>query len=312
MTRLFAALLSCAIMSFSHAGTKPAQLEFNRIRQGDQTLLSYVWLDSKGNQQYIKASVDTGVLLRSSRLNRKFRPSHFNSHIVHMLRKTEAEMPPGINLRIVSSRYNYAVDITGGDPETRLKAKQMLAQKIAFTEQQYFADRHLTKTLDGYGQSQIITDHLFFARASIEPLAPLIANFHKQVNQFRPHTALDRIIGFVQAIPAQPAEANDAAYMPPPTVLFDNIGSADAKAALAVALIRGTYPARPLALVYLKEHTLLATQLNYDVDGKWFSDGEQKWLPMEIAGPDVLPIGQISEKTERELNAQTFKIVPVP
>ncbi|MBD1390623.1 hypothetical protein IC617_14390 [Neiella sp. HB171785] len=294
------------------APQEPPQIEFNKIPQGDQTLYSYVWKDARGNQQYVKASLDTEQMMNSSRVHYQFKPRHLSAYLEQAIRRAEADLPAGVNMRLSNSGYSYAVRLTGRDNDDVAAARAQLNQVIADAEAQYLDDRNLAKLQDGYGQHGVIPNHLFYASASLQPLAPLITAFYKQVHQLPPHIALERIISFVQAIPYNDLERLSGGYLPPPSVINENMGDCDSKAALAIALIRGVYPRRKIALVYLKEHALLAAQFNYDVQGDWFYGDGSRWLPMEVAGPGIFPVGKASPQSEREIKAKAFRLMPVP
>ncbi|MBW8192299.1 hypothetical protein K0504_14775 [Neiella marina] len=317
MTRLscYSALLFSLVLTSLLVQAKtqqPAQREYNKITQGDQTLVSYVWQDSRKTEYYVKASLDTKLMLDASRALQQFKPRHLARSLNQAVRKAEVDLPAGVNLRLVNSGYSYSVHLDGRDADDIKQAKQILRRLINQTENQYLKDRHLTKFQDGYGMQGIIPDHLYYARANQQPLAPLIGAFYKQVHQLPPHIAIDRIISFVQAIPYSSLDRIESSFISPASVIFDNKGDCDSKAALAIALIRGVYPRRKLAIVYLKKHALLAVNFGYDVQGDWFNHEGERWLPAEVAGPSVLAIGKTSIQSSRELAARAFKLVPVP
>lgn len=309
------AVLICLLLSSTVLLAKPkepAQREFNKITQADQTLVSYVWKDSRDLEHYVKASLNTAEILAASRVQQQFKPRHLASYIQQAIRRAEGNLPPGVKLRLVNSGYSYSVNIDGDDAEDIAQAKSELSQVIQQAEYDYLHARHLAKFQDGYGTNGVVPDHIYYARTSLPPLAPLINGFYKQINQLAPHIAIDRITSFVQAIPLTPLDRLNNSFIPPSSVVFNNKGDSDSKATLAVSLIRGVYPRRRLAMVYLKEHTFLAVQFGYDVPGDWFNHKDERWLPMEVAGPTVLVIGKMSEQTKREMAAKAYRLVPIP
>ena len=303
-------LLLLFISLFSQA----KQLEFNRIQQADQTLLSWVWKDAQGDQHYLKGSINTEVLVNAGRGTSKFKSRHYNQFQVRAARKAEANLPPGVNLRLVHSAHTYEAELisAGAEPEVLLGAQVQFRKLMEQSGNGYLNARKLIQFQDAHGKLRIMPDHLFFTINDIRPMHPLLENLREQVRLLPPHQTIERVMSFVQTIPEDDYDESGTSYRSPLTVLFDNKADVASKATLAAAMIRGIYPQRPLTLMYMKGHVMLGVQINYDLPGKTYYDGKEVWICAEIANKKPLAIGTIRPDTEKALAAQAVELIRVP
>lgn len=289
------------------------QLEFNRIQQADQTLLSWVWKDAQGDQHYLKGSINTKALASASQGTTKFKHRHYNNFQVQTARKAEAKLPPGVNLRLVHSGHTYNAELVGAgaEPEVLAKAQVQFRQWMTQSGNDYLRARHLVQFKDPHGKLMIIPDHTHFALNDIRPMHPILENLREQVRLLPPHQAIERVLSFVQTIPEEEYDTTGASFRSPLSVLFENKADAASKATLAAAMIRGIYPQRPITLMYMPEHMMIGIQINYDIPAKTYYDGQQVWICAEVSTRKPMAIGQISPTTQTILNAQSVELIRV-
>lgn len=305
------------LLLFPMLGLNAEQLEFNRIKQGDQTLLSWVWKDAQGEQHYLKSSINTSVLAKASRGVTTFNPQHYNNYQVKMAKKAEVQLPAGIHLRLIHSGHTYQAKLTGSRSDAKALA-QAQSQFRRFLEQsrdQYLSERRLIQFQNAYGQQLIIPDHIYFTLSEIRPLYPLLENLQKQVRLLSPHQIIERVLSFVQSIPDEVYDEKGTSYRSPLSALVDNRADVASKATLAAALIRGIFPRRPIALMYMQEHIMLGVQINYNFPGKTYYDGKQEWICAEVKGSKgdkPITLGKVAQQTESHLKARTIVLARIP
>ncbi|MCM2681283.1 hypothetical protein [Echinimonas agarilytica] len=309
--RFIIAFIMCTVGSLAFANNE-SQVEFNKIQQGDQTLLSFVWRDSKHAEHYIKASINTQTLVGASRVHKRFRPRHLNQHLARQVKFAETKLPSDVKLRLVHSGFQYHVHVSGNKTQAVAETVQNLDAHLRQTEQEYLAQRHLVIAAGYYGGIDVIPDYKFYTHANISPMMPFINAFRDQIRMLPPHLAIERVASFVQSIPVKPATGDITNYDPPLTVLLEDRADAHSKATLAASIIRGVYPTRPLALIHLTDHALIGVQINYPVDGRLVNDNGAQWLVAEVSTPEQMPIGKVMKHTERELSAQAMRIITIP
>lgn len=308
--RLVIALFLCAYLP----STQAKQLEFNRIQQADQTLLSWVWKDAQSDQHYLKASIDTETLVNAGRGTNKFRLRHYNQYQVKAARKAEARLPPGVNLRLVHSGHTYFTELVsrGAEPEVLAQAQLQFQQILEQSGSEYLASRRLIQFQDAHGKLLILPDLAYYTIHDIRPMHPLLESLREQVRLLPPHQAIERVLSFVQTIPEDPYDESGSSYRSPLSVLIDNRADVASKATLAAALIRGVYPQRPLTLMYMDKHLILGVQINYDLPGKTYYDGQQVWICAEVASRKPIEIGKVTPETEKQLAAQAVELIVIP
>ncbi len=290
------------------------QLEYNQISQADQTLLSWLWLDAKDQQHYIKASLNTTSLMNATRGANKFRQSHFVQSQVMTAKRAESELPQGIKLRLVYSPDSYEAQLESqtADPETLTTANRQLQNKLRLAASQYLNDRHLLQLSGPHSQTVLVPDPNYYISQDIVSMHPLLAKLRNEIHLLPPHQAMEYILSFVQSIPEDEYDEQGSSYRSPLAVLLDNRGDIASKAGLAAAMIRAIYPQRPLRLLYLEDHVLIGAQINYSVPGTTYYDGSRVWVCGEVSSPKkVLGIGELQKNSERALASKAVMSIDI-
>lgn len=247
---------------------------------------------------------------------RPYRPEMLSAELQQALLKAASQLPAGISLQFDGPPRLGRYRLSGGTEQQRRSALQQLQHDQQQTRQQFIARHHYSEIQLGTGQRGLIPDHLYYINASLAALAPVAASLKLQQAGANPRPTVELLLAWVQGIPyatmSNRFADNSADFRPPLAVLQEHRGDCDAKAALLAALLRARFPRLGLTLVYLPEHALLGVDLPHSRNEQYLPWQGGRMLLAEVAGPGLLPLGQLSERSRTLIAAGQYSQREVP
>lgn len=288
------------------------QLEFHRSQQGQQELLSYLWKDAEAKEHYLKFSLPLTAFNDASNRFRRFSPQYMQREIAVQVQKAIYNKHSGVSIQLLPSGDTLRYQLRAHDKAKLQQAEQTLQALLEQAKRDYFTQSHLITLTDPFGRQVLIPDHGYFMQQTIPHIQPIVRAITKQQDTKQTYTFINWLLSYVQSVPyVALGERGDNDYLPPLSVLRTNHGDCDSKAVLLASLIRAIYPELPLAMIYLPEHALLGIQLGDESPRPSTRIGDQDWLLAEAAGPALLPLGEVADSTQLELDRQIAQINPL-
>lgn len=288
------------------------QLEFHRTQQGQQELLSYLWKDTEAKEHYLKFSLPLTAFNDESNRFRRFSPHYMQREIAMQVQKGIYNQHPGVSIQVLPSGDTLRYQLRAHDKAKLQQAEQTLQTLLEQAKRDYLTQSHLVTLTDPFGREVLIPDHGYFMQQTIPHIQPLVRAITKQQDTKQIYTLINWLLSYVQSLPyAALGKRGDNDYLPPLSVLRTNHGDCDSKAVLLASLIRAIYPDLPLAMIYLPEHALLGIQLGDASPRPPTRIDDQAWLLAEAAGPALLPLGEVADSTQLELDRQIAQINPL-
>ena len=273
----------------------------------------YQWQDLQQQPQQLEFVLTANPALSPYR---PYRPEMMSTELQQALLQAASKLPAGITLQFDGHPRHGRYQLKGGSATQRAAALQQLQQRQQQARQQFIERHHYAEIRLSDGQRGLIPDHLYYISASIPALAPVAATLKLQRSGANPRPTAEWLLGWVQGIPYETMDNrfgnNSADFRPPLTVLQEHRGDCDAKAALLAALLRARFPRLGLTLVYLPEHALLGIDLPHSRGEQYLQWQGQRMLLAEVAGPALLPLGQLSERSRTLIAAGQYSQREVP
>jgi len=120
------------------------------------------------------------------------------------------------------------------------------------------------------------------------------------------------ILSWLQSIPYDTLEdrvvSNGSGYAPPLSVLMQNLGDCDSKAVLASSMVRAFLPTTKMIVLYLPNHALLGIALTPMADDRTIEHDGDVYVLYDPTGPALIPFGQVSEDTERNIVTGRYQV----
>ena len=120
------------------------------------------------------------------------------------------------------------------------------------------------------------------------------------------------ILSWLQSIPYDTLEdrvvSNGSGYAPPISVLMQNLGDCDSKAVLASSMVRAFLPTTKMIVLYLPNHALLGIALTPMADDRTIEYDGDVYVLYDPTGPALIPFGQVSEDTERNIVTGRYQV----
>ncbi len=130
-------------------------------------------------------------------------------------------------------------------------------------------------------------------------------------------TERDRLalaLAFVQSIPydTETAARRENGYVVPPMMLVQNKGACDSKSVTLASLLGTLLPGRAVAVILVPEHAFLGVALTPLPGERTFYAEGRTYVLMEPVGPAQLPVGEISERSNRAMSRlSAVSVLPV-
>ncbi len=273
----------------------------------------YQWQDLQQRPQQLEFVLNTQQQLAPFR---PYQPEMLSAELQQALLKAANQLPAGISLQFDGPPRQGCYRLTGGTEQQRSSALQQLQQNQQQTRQQFIARHHYSEIQLGTGQRGLIPDHLYYINASLTALAPVAASLKLRQAGANPRPTVELLLAWVQGIPyttmSNRFADSSADFRPPLAVLQEHRGDCDAKATLLAALLRARFPRLGLTLVYLPEHALLGIDLPHNRGEQYLPWQGARMLLAEVAGPGLLPLGQLSERSASLIAAGQYSQREVP
>lgn len=288
------------------------QLDFQKQQSDTGLTLSYRWRDLHKSEHQIAFTLNTDRIFNQFRHLKSFQPQIAQRHIMVALQKAAQQVDPRqARIKIARIGQDIRVEIRGASALLQQKWEQTFSQLRQTAFDEYLAANYYARFTSFLGQEGIKPDHARYAAESTDVLLPAAQAIYELLeDDSQPRAYVNLLMGYLQSIPynrlENRIESNGAGFLPPASVLINNMGDCDSKTTLAVAMLHSMLPQVATVIIYLPDHALLGLLLPHrEQDATLELDGV-RYLLAEPTGPALLPIGEIAETSQAALAGNMF------
>lgn len=288
-----------ALMILCGAVVEAQQLDFKRVSQGGDELLSYRWKDAD-RREYDVAFTLTREAIKEAEA------SFHDFSMDAMWRALELDLRDEVERFGNGARINLTRNIDGLRWTLQArdqKAADLLSRKVAERlerEQQAYLKTYLRRMV---GEHRIMVDFAAAASAMQKPLravARALGEVPEVADDDRDRITL--ALSFFEQIPyvvLEDKRRRGGDFLPGPALLAQNRGDCDSKAVALAAVLKTFTPTRKLAVVTMPGHAVLAVDLPAR-EGDWtVRVGGRQYVALEVSGPVMAPIGNVGNITAK-------------
>ena len=279
------------------------QQSFSRNASDDGITYSYEWLDQNRQPQDLNFTLQQSAIAQLPTTQRSFKHSVAQRHVVVSLyHHARTYDPKQVRIDIKPNVESIDIAVSSRFPEKIAEYQQDMRahEQQAYDEYLYrnYYERYKTRL----NQSAIKPDHLRYVDESTRALIPLSQAIYEKLNRNSDaREYINLMLAWLQSIPYSTLEdrvqTNGSGYLPPITLLNQNIGDCDSKTVLAAAIIRAFLPNVPMRIVFLRNNALIAISLTAgNNDERIVIDG-LPYILMEPTGPSLMPLGEVGQQT---------------
>lgn len=296
--------------------------DFFQLKETDngQLAFSYQWRDFDDRQQSFNFQVDKKDFLMPLKRYRGFNLERSQRELAHQLnRYIHQQQWRGIQARLTPRQQSVKL-VTG---KARNQQHQQQLNEYRRRLHDYYDERwndyleanFYRKLTLPLGEQGIIPDHQAIAREVTPTIRPLIQAIGEQLGDNTQRNYINYIASFIQHIPyndlSDRLDSRGDGFIPPNQLLYYNQGDCDSKVTLLTSVIKQIIKTPKMAIFYLPEHAVFGIAISSrDEDTTVEHDGI-KYVLVDVTGPAAMPLGQVSEKTEFQIETGQYTVVSV-
>lgn len=305
---LLAALICFLMPALAHA----QQADFALRDYGYKTGYGYKWQDHNGKVHTTRFHLDTNMVRQASREFKPFSNHEANTYVFSTVQNYASRLSTkGIAMTIKSSGNNGKVEITakGTSHDALQREMQTVDSLIEKSREQYIHD----KLFRLYDENSVVPDHARIASLNADRVRPLA----RALAQSAPRSLRGQVnhtLAFLQGIPYDEllsrSNSNGAGFATPVELLTRNIGDCDSKSVAMASLLKNSHPNLPMVLVLVEGHAFVGVGgIKQGPNDFALRLNNRVYVLAEPAGPALMPLGQIDQRSQRLLKTGEFQHV---
>ena len=290
------------------------QLKYKKTKTDTGVSFSYEWLDNDNTRQSISFELPNSALREAPSRQANYKPKIAQRYIIVALTEEAKKIDPKVaRVKITPKRESIDIQVTGSD---EAKVEEILSKLKAIQQQEYdkyLRDHYFTRFTTLFNQKAVKPDHVRYVAESVKPLVAASQAFYEKVaSQSDSRAYFSLILSWLQSIPYDTLEdrvaSNGSGYAPPVSLLMQNLGDCDSKAVLASSMVRAFLPSTKMIMVFLPNHALLGIALTPMADERTIEHEGNTYVLYDPTGPALIPFGQVSEDTERNIVTGRYQV----
>jgi len=307
--------LTIAFMSV-HLPSLAEQLSFNKSKQNKEMNFNYSWSDHQELTRDIAFALPLRQLNRQN--HKKFIPDLAQQYVYIELHKAARKIDPReARVQIQHRGQDIHIQVTSRSGNILDKWQRSMNQSQEKALDQYLKDNYYSHFRSHLGQKAVKPDHLRYISENTAALLPIAqAVYDRLPTNSETRAYVNLVLSWVQSIPYNELKnrltSNGAGYLPPLSVVANNQGDCDSKTVLMASLVRSLLPDVKMTMVFLPNHALLAIVLPFRTNEQTLDIDGLDYLLMEPTGPAKIPLGEIANRSAREIAGNMYSLEEVP
>lgn len=308
----------CFILAslFTQSFVFATQSAFSKTKVNKDMRFNYSWTNHQ--EQLVDLSFSLPLRQINQQSHKKFVPELAQQYVYIELHKDARKIDPReARVQIQRRGQDIQIQVTSRSDNLLQKWQRSMAQSETRALDQYLEDNYYSHFRTHMGQQAVKPDHLrYIAENTLDLLPVAQAVYDKLPEKSETRAYVNLLLSWVQSIPynelANRLDSNGAGYLPPVSVVANNQGDCDSKSVLMASLIRSLLPDVKMAMIYLPGHALLGVVLPFRVNEETFDIDGVDYLLMEPTGPAKIPLGQIANRSARDIAGNMLSYEEVP
>tara|TARA_R110002167_G_scaffold55053_6_gene156674 strand:+ start:896 stop:1852 length:957 start_codon:yes stop_codon:yes gene_type:complete len=292
------------------------QLSFAKSKQNKELSFNYTWSDHQDQTRDITFTLPLRQV--NTQNHKKFIPDLAQQYVYIELHKAARKIDPReARVQIQHRGQDILIQVTSRSDKLFAKWQRSMDQSKKKALDQYLQDNYYSHFQTYLGQQAIKPDHLRYIEentASLQPIAQAV--YDKLPTNSETRSYVNLMLSWVQSIPYNELKnrltSNGAGYLPPLSVVANNQGDCDSKTVLMASLIRSLLPEVKMTMIYLPNHALLGIALPFRTNEQTLDIEGVDYLLMEPTGPAKIPLGEIANRSARDIAGNMLSIEEVP
>ena len=318
MLKMLHNTIKCLTIAFIsvHIPSFAQQLEFNKSKQNKEMSFNYTWSD------HMEQDRDLAFTLLLRQINRqkhkKFMPSLARQYVYIELHKAARKVDPReARVQIEHRGQDIHIEVTSRSNNLFAKWQRSMNKSKEKALDRYLHDHYYSHFRSHLGQEAIKPDHLRYISENQGALRPISqAVYDKLPTNSDTRAYVNLVLSWVQSIPYSKLQSrltsNGTGYLPPLSVVANNQGDCDSKTVLMASLIRSLLPDVKMTMVFLPNHALLGIVLPFRTSEKTLDIDGSEYLLMEPTGPAKIPLGEVANRSARDIAGNMYSFEKVP
>lgn len=293
-------------------GTAWAAQSLEIARQGGWSEFVYVYPTHDRQQQQLRFMLNSRQLAAGANSFKGFDKAALQDYLQKGLTQY-AESMPQAKIRIDRIGDSLSFSAVARDEATAQEAVDLLKQQTDFLENNFLRERYYIKDqTDRY----YMPDHARIIRDYVGPMRPVGKAIVDQSGARDTRQTADAVLNFIQAIPYDLLEdrttSNGAGFTTPFGLLLQNRGDCDTKTVALAAILRGLYPKLRMMVVYTHQHAFIGLAVPAQSGDRIITVNRRTYVLAEPAGPGLIPIGQLGQASNADLDRDYFSYLEIP
>lgn len=296
---------------------KAEQLAFSKLKQPSGQHFSYQWLDSDSQTQNLEFTLP--IDQQGQQTHKRFVNNLAQQYVYIELHKAARHIDPR-EARITIRRRtqnNIEIEVSSRSEQMLKKWQEAMHQSEKDAFDQYLHDNYYSRFTSYLGQDAIKPDHIRYITENKIPLLPVAQAIYDTLPiNTESRAYINLLLSWVQSIPYNELEdrltSNGAGFLPPLGIITNNQGDCDSKSVLMASLIRSLLPDVPMVMIYLPQHALLGISLPFKTNEPTYRFEGNDYLLMEPTGPAISPLGEIGDKSKRDIASRLYSYEQIP
>ncbi|MFT4811324.1 MAG: hypothetical protein ACI9LX_004697 [Paraglaciecola sp.] len=303
--------LTVAFMSI-HLPCVAQQISFNKSKQDKEMYFNYTWSDHQEQTTDIAFALPLRQL--NTQTHKKFIPDLAQQYVyIEMYKAARKIDPKEARVQIQRRGQGVHIEVTSRSSNLLDKWQRSMNQSQGKALDQYLQDNYYSHFRSYLGQKAIKPDHLRYISENTAALLPIAqAVYDKLPTNSETRAYVNLVLSWVQSIPYNELEnrvtSNGAGYLPPLSVVANNQGDCDSKTVLMASLVRSLLPDVKMTMVFLPNHALLGIVLPFRTNEQTLDIDGLDYLLMEPTGPAKIPLGQIANRSARDIAGNMYSL----
>ena len=162
------------------------------------------------------------------------------------------------------------------------------------------------------GETGIVPDAVTIAEKTQSLLRTLVVAIGNELKDNSRRSYTNYVGHFVQSIPydslSSKLSSRGDGFTPPNYLLLNNRGDCDSKVSLTLALLKEIIPEARMIIVYFPKHAIFGIQMAKQANDITLMHNGTEFVLMDVAGPAVLPAGQLSSDVQFLVNTGSIRL----
>ena len=311
-------VLSTVLLVSSVPKVFAQQTAFEKTSRDGDILFSYQWNLPNGKLTQLSFSVNQREFLKPFATFRSYDRKRALRELNYQVNQyIQRQRWYGVEATLSPRQEKLTLSIRKARTEPLQQRYQQQLRKVQqFFNQQwqdYLSANYYRKLSLPLGETGIVPDAVTIAEKTQSLLRTLVVAIGNELKDNSRRSYTNYVGHFVQSIPydslSSKLSSRGDGFTPPNYLLLNNRGDCDSKVSLTLALLKEIIPEARMIIVYFPKHAIFGIQMAKQANDITLMHNGTEFVLMDVAGPAVLPAGQLSSDVQFLVNTGQYTVI---